>query len=104
MVKVKAFLLGADFVVLSISGYSFIDIISIFFSGNLAMSSIDNFIKLLFSMGGLIYLCVRIYNNITMGRLDRKYKEQEIIAKQQENHKNNTYKQFIESIKKNEKK
>lgn len=98
MVKIKTFLLGLDYFWLSVSGYSFIDIIGTFFSGNLAMSSIDNFIKLLFSMAGLIYLCVRIYNSIMMSKLEREYKEQEIIEKQNSNHKNNTYKQMINSL------
>jgi len=100
MVKIKAFLLGLDWIVLSISGYSFIDIIGTILTGNLYMSSIDNFIKLLLSMAGFIYLCARTYHFIMKSSLDREYRREEIIEKQNENHKNNKYKQFIESTKK----
>lgn len=98
MVKIKTFILGFDCFWLSVSGYSIVDIIGTFISGNLALSGIDNFIKLLFSMAGLIYLLVRIYNTIMMSKLERRYKEQEIIEKQNANHKNNTYQHFKESL------
>ena len=96
MVKIKAFIIGLDWVVLSASGYSFIDIVNTMISGNLALSGIDNFIKLLFSIAGFIYLCARTYHFIMKSSLDREILREEIIAKQQDNHKNNTYKQLIE--------
>ena len=92
MVKIKAFILAADWIVLTASGYSFIDIVSTFISGNLALSSMENFIKLLFSMAGFVYLCVKIYNSVTKSSLERKMMREEIFAKEIENHKNNLYK------------
>ncbi len=85
MVKIKAFLLGLDWICLSISGYSFIDIIGTMLTGNLYMSSIDNFIKLLLSMAGFVYLCARTYHFIMKSSLDREYRREEIIEKQNAN-------------------
>ena len=98
MVKIKAFLLGLDWIFLSISGYSFIDIAGTLFTGNLAMSSIDNFIKLLLSMAGFVYLCARTYHFIINSSLERELKREEIIEKQNENHKNTPYINFKESL------
>lgn len=98
MVKIKTFLLGLDWVLLSISGYSFIDIASTFVAGNLAMSSIDNFIKLLLSMAGFVYLCARTYHFIMKSAIERESMREDVIAKQHENHKHNTYKQFKNSL------
>lgn len=100
MVKIKAFILTADFIFCSASGYSFLDLMNTLISGNLALSGIENFIKLLFSMVGLVYLCMRIYHFNKKSGLERELLEEEIIAKQNENHKNNTFSQFKESIKK----
>lgn len=94
MVKIKAFILSADFICLTASGYSFIDIINTLISGNLDLAGIENFIKLLFSMAGLVYLCVRIYHFTKKSSLERELLEEEIIAKQNENHKNNQYRHF----------
>lgn len=91
MVKIKAFLLSLDWIFLSLSGYSFIDIASTLVSGNLAMSSIDNFIKLLLSIAGFVYLCARTYHFIMKSSLERELLREDIIAKEIENHKNNTY-------------
>lgn len=82
----------------SASGYSFLDLMNTLISGNLAIAGIENFIKLLFSMVGLVYLCMRIYHFNKKSGLERELLEEEIIAKQQENHKNNTYNHFKESL------
>lgn len=88
MVKIKAFLLGLDWIFLSISGYSFIDIAGTLFTGNLYLASIDNFIKLLLSMAGFVYLCARTYHFILKSSLERDLLKEEIITKHQENEKN----------------
>ena len=99
MVKIKAWILGADFVFCSASGYSFLDLINTLISGNLALAGIENFIKLLFSMVGLVYLCMRIYHFNKKSGLERELLEEEIIAKQNENHKTTPYRHFKESLK-----
>lgn len=99
MVKIKTFLLGLDWIFLSISGYSFIDIASTFVTGNLAMSSIDNFIKLLLSFAGFVYLCARTYHFIMKSSLEREMLREEITAKEIENYKNNTYDHFKSKLK-----
>lgn len=99
MVKIKAWILGADGVFLSLSGYSSIDILNTYLTGNLALGGFENFLKLLLSMGGFVYLCARTYHFIINSGLERDLKREEIIAKQNENHKNTPYKQFKDSLK-----
>jgi len=89
MVKIKAFLLGLDWIFLTISGYSCIDIASTLLTGNLYLSSIDNFIKLLLSMAGFVYLCARTYHFIMKSSIERELLREDVIAKQNENQKNN---------------
>jgi uncharacterized protein (DUF697 family) len=91
MVKIKAFLLSLDYIFLSISGYSAIDIASTLVAGNLALSSFENFIKLLLSMAGFVYLCARTYHFILKSSIERELLREDVIAKQNENHKNNTF-------------
>lgn len=98
MVKIKAFILTADWIVFTASGYSFIDLLNSIISGNLALSGIENFVKLLFSMAGFVYLCVRIYHFIMKSSLEREMLREDIIAKQNENHKNNTFKYMQEKL------
>lgn len=98
MVRIKSFLLSLDCVFLSISGYSFIDIAGTLVAGNLAMSSLENFVKLLLSMAGFVYLCARTWHFIFKSSLEREMLREEIIAKQNENHKNNTYQHFKGSL------
>lgn len=98
MVKIKAYLLGLDWICLSISGYSFIDIANTLFTGNLALSSIENFVKLLVSMAGFVYLCARTYHFIFKSSLERELLKEDIIAKQNENHKNTPYANFKDKL------
>jgi len=98
MVKIKSFLLGLDWIFLSVSGYSFIDIASTVVAGNLAMSSFENFIKLLLSMAGFVYLCARTYHFIMKSSIERELLREDVIAKQNENHKNNTFKYLKDKL------
>jgi hypothetical protein len=103
MVKFKAIIFGADWVFLTISGYSFIDIMNIFISGNLALSSVENFIKLLLSMAGFVYLCARTYHFIVKSSLDREYRREEIIEKKNQNFPKKWDREFIKPFKEEEK-
>jgi len=98
MVKIKSFLLGLDWIFLSISGYSFIDIAGTLVAGNLAMSSLENFVKLLLSMAGFVYLCARTYHFIMKSGIERELLREDVIAKQNENHKNNTFKYMTDKL------
>lgn len=100
MERIKVFLLSLDWIFLTISGYSFIDIASTLVAGNLAVSSIDNFIKLLLSMVGFVYLCARTYYYIKKTSIDVRYRQQELIAKERENFPKTWKKEFIEPFKK----
>jgi len=88
MVQVKAWLLSIDAVCLLISGYSFLGILE----HGVALSVFDGYVATCASIAALVYLLVRIYNYTMKGILDRKYRKEEIIALQNENHKNNPYK------------
>jgi Ni,Fe-hydrogenase I cytochrome b subunit len=99
MVQIKAWLLSIDAFWLLVSGYSFIDIASTLATGNLAMSSFENFIKLLLSMAGFVYLCARTYHFIIKSSIERDLLREDVIAKQNENHKHNTFGQFREDLK-----
>lgn len=103
MVQIKAYLLSLDYICLFISGYSFVDIAGTIVNGNLAMSSIDNFIKLLLSMAGFVYLCARTYHFIKKSSLDREFRREEIIEKQNQNFNRKFSKEFIEPFKKEDK-
>jgi len=92
MVKIKSFFLTFDWICLTVSGYSAIDIASTFIAGNLAISSLENFVKLLLSMAGFVYLCARTYHYIMKSAIERELLREDVIAKQNENHKNNTFK------------
>lgn len=95
MVQIKAYLISLDYICLLVSGYSFIDILG----GNLAMSSIDNFVKLLLSMAGFVYLCARTYHFILKSSLDRKFREEEIIEKKNQNFDRKFKKNFVDPFK-----
>lgn len=102
MVKIKNFLLGLDWIFLSISGYSFIDVAGTLVAGNLAMESFENFVKLLLSMAGFVYLCARTYHFIMKSGLEREMLREEIIAKKNDNFPKKWAKEFIEPFKKDE--
>lgn len=102
MERVKVFLLSLDWIFLTISGYSFIDIASTLVAGNLAMSSFENFIKLLLSMAGFVYLCARTYHFIMKSALEREMLKEEIIEKRNGNFKKKWNTEFIEPFKKEE--
>lgn len=88
MVQIKSLLLSADALCLLISGYSFLGILE----HGVTLSAFDGYIATCASIAALVYLLVRIYNYTAKGILDRKYRREEIIALQNENHKNNPYK------------
>lgn len=100
MAKVKAFLLGLDWFFLTVSGYSFIDIAGTLIAGNLAMSSLENFVKLLLSMAGFVYLCARTYHFIMKSALEREMLKEDIIAKRNDNFPRRFKKEFIDRFEK----
>lgn len=104
MERIKVFLLSLDWIFLTISGYSFIDIASTLVAGNLAMSSFENLIKLLLSMAGFVYLCARTYHFIMKSSLEREMLREDIIAKRNENFPKRFKKEFIDRFEKDEEK
>ena len=102
MAKIKAFLLGLDWFFLTVSGYSFIDIAGTLVAGNLAMESFENFVKLLLSMAGFVYLCARTYHFIMKSGLEREMLREEIIAKKNDNFPKKFKKEFIDRFEKDE--
>ena len=50
-------------------------------------------------MAGFIYLCARTYHFIMKSSIERDLLREDVIAKQNENHKNNTYEHFTSKLK-----
>lgn len=89
MNEIKEFFNYVDYVVATFWGITLYDIAPYLGSGAL-MSSVDGIVKFLFALVGLIYAIARLINFITMARLNKKFREQEIIEKEN----SNFYKKF----------
>lgn len=88
-----------DYVVATFWGITVYDILPQIGTGEL-INSIDGVIKTLFALVGLIYAVARLVTYIVMSRLNSKYREQEIIEKENSNFYNKFHEEFID--KKNE--
>ncbi len=89
MNEIKDIFTYLDYVAATFWGITLYDIIPQIGTGQL-IDSIDGWIKTLFAVVGLIYACARLTTYIVMSRLNKKYREQEIIEKET----NNFYKKF----------
>ena len=83
MGTIKLFWNILDIFFLSIWGLTIIDILKMA-EGNY-YASLDNWIKTLMALAGLIYFLITIPHKIKMQRLDRKMREEEIEKIEQEN-------------------
>lgn len=94
MNEIKDFFNFLDYVVFTFWGITVYDVLPAIGTGNL-INSIDGTIKFLFALVGLIYAIVRLINFIVMARLNKKYREQEIIEKENANFNKKFYNEFI---------
>ncbi len=83
MATIKLFWNILDVFFLSIWGLTIIDILKMA-EGNY-YANLDNWIKTLMALAGLIYFLITIPHKIKMQRLDRKMKKEEIEKLEQEN-------------------
>ena len=85
-----------DYVAASFWGITLYDVLPQIGTGTL-ITSFDGVIKTLFALVGLIYACARLVTYIVMSRLNKRYREQEIIEKEN----NNFYHKFNDEFIKN---
>jgi len=85
MTNLKVFIKFFDFIFISVWGLTVVDLLKI--AVNNPYSSIDNWVKTLMAIGGLIYLVFSIPHKIKMQTLERKMKEEEIEKLEHENKK-----------------
>lgn len=87
MASLRLFFKFMDVLFISVWGLTIMDLLKI---SNVTMySSIDNWIKTLMAVLGLIYLVISIPHKIKMQRLDREKKQEEIEKLKIENEKLN---------------
>ena len=98
MNELKEFFNYLDYVVGTFWGITVYDILPQI-GTNTLITSFDGVIKTLFALVGLIYACARLFTYIVMSRLNKRYREQEIIEKEN----NNFYHKFNDEFIKNEK-
>ena len=85
MHQIKTFLNFVDIAMGAFWSVTFIELLPIVYSGPaLILSDIDNVIKLLFSIAGLIYLLLRIQHYYKNTKLDREIKAIDLISRQEE--------------------
>lgn len=87
MASLRLFFKFMDVLFISVWGLTIMDLLKI--SNVTAYSSIDNWIKTLMAVLGLIYLVISIPHKIKMQRLDREKKQEEIEKLKIENEKLN---------------
>lgn len=85
MASLRLFFKFMDVLFISVWGLTIMDLFQV--SNIAAYSSIDNWIKTLMAVLGLIYLVISIPHKIKMQRLDRRKKQEEIEKLEIENEK-----------------
>ena len=73
-----------DYIFMTYWGFTIIDLTSIFMAGNI-FSTVDNIIKLLFALAGLIFLIIRGHHYFLDKQLDRKIKKENLEKLEREN-------------------
>lgn len=84
MNELKEFFNYLDYIVGTFWGITVYDILPKIGTGTF-IDSFDGVIKTLFALVGLIYACARLITYIIMSRLNKRYREQEIIEKENAN-------------------
>jgi hypothetical protein len=84
MQQIKDFLNFLDVIVGTFWGFTIMEIIPLFFSGqvtNTLLSSASGFVNLLLAIAGLVYLIIRTWHFYRMSILHIAYRREEIIEK-----------------------
>ena len=86
MNNIKEILAFTDLIMGFIWGITLIEVIHIVASGTtIVFTQLDNVIKILFALVGLIYAIIRILHFIKKSKQDLRFREQEIIEKERKN-------------------
>ena len=86
MNNIKEALAFADLIIGFIWGITLIEVIPIVASGTtIVFTQLDNVIKILFALVGLIYTIIRMLHFIKKSKQDLRFREQEIIEKERKN-------------------
>jgi hypothetical protein len=81
MHQIKEFLSFLDVIVGTFWGFTLIEVIPLVSLGTGVLSSIDNIIKILFALVGLIYTTVRMIHFIKISKINRDYRNEELREK-----------------------
>lgn len=85
MHHIRTLLNFVDIVLGAFWSITFMEVLPFLYSGQtIILSDLDNVIKLLFSIAGLIYLIVRIQHYYKNTKLDRELKAIDLISRQEE--------------------
>ena len=99
MQQVKDFINFLDYIVATFWGFTLVEIIPAVVTGGLfpnMLSSISDFIKVLFAIAGLIYLIVRLIHFVRMSKINLEIRKEELYEKQNANFKNKFNKEFLQ--------
>ena len=99
MQQVKDFINFLDYIVATFWGFTLVEIIPVVVTGGLfpnMLSSISDFIKVLFAIAGLIYLIVRLIHFVRMSKINLEIRKEELYEKQNANFKNKFNKEFLQ--------
>lgn len=83
MANLKLLIKFFDFIFISVWGLTIMDLLKI--ASDSPYDSIDNWIKTLMALGGLLYLVFSIPHKIRMQKLERQMKEEELEKIKKEN-------------------
>ncbi len=96
MQQLKDILSFLDIVVGTFWGFTMMEVIPLITSGTtIVFTQLDNAIKILFALVGLIYTIVRLVHFYKISKLNREFRQQEIIEKQNANFYRKWDKEFI---------
>ena len=98
MQQVREFLNFLDYIVATFWGFTLVEILPAVAAGNIfpeMLSSVSDFIKVLFSIAGLIYLIVRLVHFAKMSKINIDIRKEELYEKQNANFKNKFSNEFL---------
>lgn len=86
MQSIKQFIITLDYIVAGLWGFTLIDLFAIISTGTV-LSSVDNIIKVLFALVGLIYTILRMHHFFLKSKIDREIRKEELEKLHNENNK-----------------
>lgn len=97
MQQLKDILSFLDIVVGTFWGFTVMEVIPLVTSGTtIVFTQVDNAIKILFALVGLIYTIVRLIHFYKISKLNREFRKQEVIEKENANFYHKWDKEFLQ--------